>query len=228
MTPLTSWLIGIVMLIASSCGTAQDTPRLPYGMATPVPVGDDWIDLFSEENARYWENVTDTERNIFSIKDGIFHIPGRKPTRYIAWLKESFADFELHIEFKVGQGANSGVFFRSNPKDPVQQGMEIQVLGDFQTPPSTHGSGALYDVATPMFNMAKPAGEWNSYDIRCIGSHLEVIYNGWKVLGVNLALMTMPIGKFDTPLALLPRQGHIILQDHGDEVWFRNCRIRRQ
>jgi hypothetical protein len=78
-----------------------------------------------------------------------------------------------------------------------------------------------------MFNMAMPAGEWNSFDIRFEGSRLEVVYNGWKVLDVDVSLMTMPIGKFDTPLALMPREGHIILQDHGDEAWFRNLRVRR-
>ena len=215
----------ITLFLAVAC--ADEAPRLPQGEPTPVPEGEGWMDLFDVENAEYWRNVSDDESGIFTVEDGIFHISGRKPTRYIAWMKESFGDFELHIEFKLPQHANSGVFVRSSPKDPVQAGMEVQVFGDHGSPPSTHGSGALYDIASPMFNMARPAGEWNSYDIRFEGSHLEVIYNGWKVLDLDLSKMTMPIGKFDTPLAQFPPEGHIILQDHGDEVTFRNLRIRR-
>ena len=205
----------------------EEEERLPVGAMTPAPEGDGWINLFSAENAGKWENVTDKLEGFFSIEDGVFHVPGKKPTRYIAWLGESFADFELHVEFKVATGANSGVFFRTDPKDPVQGGMEIQVYGDYREPPQKHSSGSLYDIATPMFNMAVPEGEWNSYDIRFVGSELEVVYNGWKVLDLDVALMTLPVGKFDTPLAEMPREGHILLQDHGGEVWFRNLLIRR-
>lgn len=213
--------------VAGSAFAEDEEERLPIGAITPAPSGEGWINLFSEKNAEKWENVTDKLENFFSIEDGIFHVPGKKPTRYIAWLGESFGDFELHIEFKVAEGSNSGVFFRTDPKDPVQGGMEIQVYGDFEKAPTKYGSGALYDIASPMFNMALNAGEWNSYDIRFVGSELEVVYNGWKVLDLDVSLMTMPIGKFDTPLATMPREGNIILQDHGDEVWFRNLLIRR-
>jgi hypothetical protein len=50
--------------------------------------------------------------------------------------------------------------------------------------------------------------------------------NGWKILDLDLSRMTTPIGKFDTPLAELPKVGHVILQDHGAEVWFRNLVIK--
>ena len=131
----------------------EEEDRLPVGAMTPAPSGEGWINLFSDENASKWENVTDKLENFFSIEDGIFHVPGKKPTRYIAWLGESFGDFELHIEFKVAEGSNSGVFFRTDPQDPVQGGMEIQVYGDFEKAPAKYSSGALYDIATPMFNM---------------------------------------------------------------------------
>jgi len=223
--------VALVILIslaasAASVAVAEDEPRLPVGAMTPAPEGEGWTNLFSEENAAHWKNVTDKLEGVFTIENGVFHVSGRKPTRYIAWMGDSFGDFELHVEFKVAEGANSGVFFRSDPDDPVQGGMEIQVYGDHGKAPTTQGSGALYDIATPMFNMALPAGEWNSYDIRFVDSRLEVVYNGWKVLDIDVSLMTMPIGKFDTPLALMPREGHIILQDHGDEVWFRNLFVR--
>lgn len=51
------------------------------------------------------------------------------------------------------------------------------------------------------------------YDIICRGSNVIVFMNGWKVLDVDISLMTMPIGKFDTPLAQLPPRGY--LQLHG-------------
>jgi hypothetical protein len=212
------------LCIFSAC--AQEPPRIPAGTLTPVPEGEGWINLFDAEHALHWKNVTDEAEGIFTLADGAFHIPGQKPTRYIAFMGETFGNFEMHIEFKVSPGTNSGVFVRSNPQDPVQGGMEVQVMEDFSQPPSVHSGGALYDVASPMFNMAMPAGEWNSYDIRFKGNRLEVIYNGWKVLDVNVALMTMPIGKFDTPLASLPPTGHIILQDHGGEVVYRNLFVR--
>lgn len=220
-------LLCCALILLSSTACTQEPARLPAGEPTSVPSGEGWIDLFSAENAPYWKNVTDKADDIFSIADGIFHIKGKKPTRYIAWEHETFGNFEMHIEFKAPKNANSGVFVRTSPADPVQKGMEIQVMGDFGEAPSIHGSGALYDIATPMFNMARPEGEWNSLDIRFEGSSLDVIYNGWKVLSLDVSQMTMPIGKFDTPLASLPTEGHIILQNHGDDVWYRNHWIRR-
>ena len=218
-------VIGLVLPLVTACGDTAG--RVPAGAPTPRPEGEGWIDLLSPENAPHWKNVTDTAQGIFTIDAGIFHVPGQKITRYIAWDKDIFADFEMHIEFKAPRDANSGVFIRTNPADPVQQGMEIQVMGDYGCPPDIHSSGALYDIATPMFNMARPEGEWNSLDIRFEASALEVVYNGWKVLSLDLSLMTMPIGKFDTPLASLPREGHIVLQDHSSEVWYRNLLVRR-
>lgn len=219
-------MVGFILLCLTYACT-EEAPRIPQGQPTPTPDGEEWLDLFSVDNAGYWENVTDEKADIFKIENGVFHVPGQESTRYIAWQKESFGDFELHIEFKVPKDANSGVFIRTDPADPVQRGMEIQVVGDYSAAPSIHSGGALYDIATPMFNMALPAGAWNSYDIRFQGDTLDVVYNGWKVLSLDISLMTQPLGKFDTPLASLPREGHIILQDHGDEVTYRNLKIRR-
>lgn len=214
-------------LVATSCAALDAGARVPTGAPTAVPEGEGWVDLLSGEHAAQWRNVSDSAENIFQIANGEMHIAGQKPTRYIAYEGDTFGDFELHIEFKLAPGCNSGVFFRTNPRDPVQGGMEIQVLDDHGTAPTTQGSGSLYDVATPMWNLARPAGEWNSYDITCRGSQLVVVVNGWKVLDIDLAQLTMPIGKFETPLAELPREGHLILQDHGGEVTFRNLRIRK-
>jgi hypothetical protein len=225
--PLLSLFLALLALPALHCAAADRPERIPVGEPTAKPAGDGWIDLFAPERAGDWANVTDKKDGIFSIADGQMVITGTKPTRYIAYQGETFGDFELHVEFKTGADANSGVFFRTDPSDPVQKGMEVQIMTDHGVAPNRQGSGSLYDVATPMWNMVRPMGEWNSYDITCQGSKLVVVLNGWRVLDIDLATLTMPIGKFDTPLAELPRTGHVILQDHGGAVTFRNLLIRK-
>lgn len=216
-----------VAVLTGCFGKGAPDGRVPEGTPTARPEGEGWLDLFAEPHAGAWKNVTDDTGGIFELKDGVFHVPGGSGTHYVALMSESYADFQLHVEFKVAKGANSGVFVRSDPKDPVYRGIEVQVLDDCGQAPDKNGSGSIYDIVTPMFNLARPAGEWNSYDITCRGSEMAVVMNGWRVVWTDLSKMTMPIGKFDTPLAELPREGHIILQDHGGEVWFRNLVIRR-
>jgi hypothetical protein len=205
----------------------MDPGRIPSGAPTPRPQGAEWIDLLDAAHAAQWKDVTD-DTKIFSIENGEMHIPGGSKMRHACYMGEQFGDFELHLEFKMAKkNCNSGVFVRSASDDPVYKGMEIQVLQDYGTAPNKNGCGALYDVASPMFNMVRPAGEWNSYDIACKGSMLSVVANGFKVLDLDLAKLTMPVGKFDTPLASLPRSGYILVQDHGGAVTYRNVLVKK-
>lgn len=225
------FFLGIVVsaLVGAGCYTAwqkHETARMPTGAPTPRPTGDGSINLFDAAHAANWKNVDD-ETKIFELNDGMFHVFPIGPMRQIGYLGEEFGDFELHLEFKLAKGTNSGVFFRSDAKNPVYAGFEVQVLDDAGTLPNKNGSGAIYDVATPMFNMALPAGDWNSYDITCKGPNVQVVVNGWKVLDVDLSKLTMPVGKFGTPLATLPQKGHILLQDHGGEAWYRNVVVKK-
>jgi hypothetical protein len=110
----------------------------------------------------------------------------------------------------------------------VTRGFEVQVLEDFGKPPNKNSCGSIYDVVTPMFNMSRPAGEWNSYDISVKGAEVIVIMNGWMVIHTDLGKMKTRLGKFKIPYAELPREGNIALQDHGGEAWYRNILIRPQ
>ena len=200
---------------------------VPKGMPTTVPTGDGWVDLLDNDHAAAWKNIAD-DNEIFEIVDDQLHIFGRSllSLRYVGYTAQHFGDFDLHIEVKLDDGANSGIFLRSKPNDPVYRGFEVQVLDDHGKPPTKNGSGAIYDVVTPMFNMARPAGEWNSYEISVHGTAVSVVMNGWKVIDTDLALMIEPYGKFKIAYARLPREGVLALQDHGGEVWYRNVRIR--
>ncbi len=218
--------VAIVLSAAHYLMQGAWKPR-PEGAPTAAPTGEGWINLLSEEEIPLWKNITD-DMDIFEIKDGELHIFGRTLTklRYAGYTGRAFSDFELHLEFKVTRRANSGLFLRVLENDPVRRGFEVQVIDDHGKPPTLTGSGAIYDAVSPMFNLARPAGEWNSYDISARNGHIVVHMNGWKVIDVNFDQMTKPVGKFTLPFAELPREGLIALQDHGGEVWYRNVFVR--
>ena len=223
--------IAVVILAVLTAGVYWwSTPEkpVPYGTPTPAPSGEGWVNLFDEGHQGGWKNITDT-KEIFEFTDDTLHVFGHTvyPLRYVAYETEAFEDFSLHVEFRVEKGANSGLFLRAQPNDPVYRGFEVQVLDDHGEAPNKNGSGAIYDVVTPMFNMAPPAGEWNSYDITVQGGEVLVTMNGWRVVHTDLNLMTMPIGKYKAPFAELPKKGLVMFQDHGGEVWYRNLFIKR-
>lgn len=204
----------------------QWKPR-PEGSPTPVPTGEGWINLLGPEQEAKWKNITD-EEPIFEIKDGELHLFGKSlgKLRYAGYTDREFGDFELHLEFKLAKRTNSGVFLRVKENDPVRRGFEIQVLDDYRRPPNRTGTGSIYDIACPMYNLARPAGEWNSYDITVQGKQVQVVVNGWKVIDTDFSQMVAPIGKFPIAFAELPQEGMVALQDHGGEVWYRNILIR--
>ena len=200
-----------------------DRGPVPVGAPTARPEGEGWIDLLDAAHAPLWKNVGD-DKDIFEIRDGVLHIYGRTfyPLRYVTYTGETFADFDLHVEFKVARRANSGVFLRTQPNDPVNRGFEVQVLDGFGKRPTKNGCGAIYDVVTPMYNLSRPAGEWNSFDISVKGRQVIVVMNGWKIIDTDFGKMTTPLGKFPVAYNDLPLEGNIALQDHGGEVWYRN------
>jgi hypothetical protein len=200
--------------------------RRPFGEPTPPPA-EGAINLLDAEHAPHWKE-TRGRKGIFTIEEGVLYIPGSLgQLKYVGYMGEEFGDFELHIEFKLSKKANSGVLLRAQPDSPHETGLEVQVLDSHGKDPDKHSCGAIYDVVTPMFDVTRPPGEWNSYDITMKGSHIVVVHNGWKIIDTDLSQMTMPIGKFDTPYAKLPGKGYLFLQDHHHDVWYRNIYIKK-
>ena len=153
------------------------------------------------------------------------------------WARETYGDFILDLEFKVVEGTNSGIFFRtSDLKDPVYTGMEVQVANSYGRGriSKTGTAGAVYDCRAPSKNAIKPPGQWNRCRLTCRGSRIEVVLNGEPVIEMHADRWTRarenPDGtpnKFPRAIKDFARVGYIGLQDHGRPVWYRNIRIKR-
>lgn len=157
-----------------------------------------------------------------------------------AWTKQKYSDFELSLSYKLSEGANSGVFYRTDKDNPVNGGFEIQLMDNegFQ---KTHGkkdakklNGSFYDAKAPSSNPANPVGEWNSFKLICKGPRVRLAINGVQVFDVNVddwdTAGLNPDGtknKFKTALKELPRNGLIGLQNHGQVVWFKDIAIKK-
>ncbi len=119
-------------------------------------------------------------------------------------------------------------------------GFEMQLLDDERHPDGRNGpkyrTGALYSMIAPTASPAKPPGEWNSGRIVVRGSHIEHWVDGVKVLDGSLSDegvregVTKRWGRYPEIVKMFTEPkpvGPISLQHHGDEVWFRNIKIRR-
>lgn len=220
-------LVGLCVLMTGGSGAyGQEAAKLPSGTPTPRPEGKDWVDLLDADHLPGWKSNVNGKQP-FQIEDSLLYLPGQTSGTFAVYAGERLRDFSLHIEFKVGTLVNSGVILRAEMDNPPLTGLELQILDDFGRPPTKTSCGALYDVATPMFNMSNPAGQWNSYDITCQGRLLTVYMNGWKILEVDLGKMTMPLGKYPVPLAQMATDGFICLEDRGGETWFRNIMLKK-
>ena len=154
--------------------------------------------------------------------------------------ERSFGDFELSVEWKISEGGNSGIFYLvptaegEQGKVPWKLGVEMQVLdneGHADGEIQTHRAGDLYDLKASSSEPVKPVGEWNTVKIRVEGDRIQHWMNGVKVIDIKRAGpewdALLAQSKFsDRPKYGQAKRGHIVLQDHGDFVWYRNIRIR--
>jgi len=163
------------------------------------------------------------------ITDGVLS-PSEDPGGII-WSKDIFDDFEISIEYKTAAKCNSGLFFRADPKNPVQGGFEVQIASPGLYS-GKHVAGSLYDAKEPTVHAGKPDGKWNKLTVRCNGPHIQAVLNGEEVLDLLIDDWTTPEqnpdgtkNKFKTALKDLPRKGHIGFQYHGHPVWIRNVQV---
>ncbi len=148
-----------------------------------------------------------------------------------------FGDFELQWEWKLAPSGNSGVKYFVTESRSAALGHEYQMIddernGDANGASGKHVTASFYDVLKPTVTPpTKPPGEINQSRIVVKGDHVEHWLNGVKVLeyecGSEAVKAAVAASKFKTTAGFGGKiKGHILLQDHHSEVWFRNVKIR--
>ena len=152
--------------------------------------------------------------------------------------REKFASFELLWEWKVSEGANSGLIYHVSEEfgASYETGLEYQILDDTQhgdgKNPKT-SAGALYAlIAANAAKQLHPVGQWNKSRLVVYGPHVQHWLNGKLIVQFELGSPELKAliaqSKFkDMPKFAQEASGHICLQDHGDAVWYRNIRVKR-
>ena len=237
----------VLLTLATSRGAAQNT-------LTPAEKAAGWRLLFDGKTFAGWRGLgyDSVPRAHWKIVDGsIMKIPSGKvalmpdgqPAKGGDLMTiDAFGDFEFAFQWKATPGMNSGVkynvseeFSTKNASNHAALGFEYQVLDDDLNEDNkipSHRAGALYDLLVPGDNKTlKPVGQWNSSRIVFKGNHGEHWLNGAKIVDFDLGTARMDSAlaksKYKNIKGFADRRaGHIILQDHNEEVYFRDLKIR--
>lgn len=205
-----------------------------------------WVQLFNGQDFDGWRQCNGTEMPAnWVIEDDAMKVftgegkePGRGANGDILFDK-IFSNFELSIDWKASEMANSGIFFniREVPGKPIYYAApEIQVLdnvGATDNKIDSHLAGSLYDMIAADPKTVNPAGEWNTIVVKLQDGKVCHTQNGVKVVEYTLwtpewdeLVANSKFKSFEGFSEGISKEGYIGLQDHGYTVWFRNIKIR--
>ncbi len=206
-----------------------------------------WQLLFDGKTTKGWHKYGgDPVGTAWKVKDGYLYLDTSVKENW--QIKDGgdivtdsvFDNFHFKLEWNISKGGNSGIIFYIH-EDSVKYdwawhtGPEMQILdndghADGKFP--KHRAGDLYDLISSSKETVKKPGEWNLAEVKCVNGKLDLFLNGENVVSTQLwddAWKKLVAGsKFkDMPDFGIYKKGRIGLQDHGNEVRFRNIKIRK-
>lgn len=196
--------------------------------------------LFDGKSLDGWRSFkADKAKEQWKVEDRAISLTARGGGDLIT--AEQYADFDFRCEWKIAKQGNSGIMWRSTEEHraPYETGPEYQILDSFKqdghkyTHETNKGNiaGSFYDIIPGKEEWSKPVGEWNETRILVTGTKIKLFLNGNVTADVDTstaeykALLDKSKFKNWKHFNKAPK-GHIVFQDHGDKVAFRNIRIK--
>ena len=207
-----------------------------------------WILLFDGKTTDGWRGYQkETFPKGWSIENGALKCnasgrgeAGARDGGDIIYDKK-FSDFYLKLEWKISEGGNSGIFYLGQEKLETiwRTAPEMQVLDNERHPDAKKGkngnrqAGSLYDLIPARPQNAKPVGQWNSVEIIVYDGIVIHKQNGKAVVEYYLGtpewedlVAKSKFPAYNKDWAKLAEEGYFGLQDHGDDVWFKNIKVK--
>jgi hypothetical protein len=251
---LTVFIFGIFACSPGDNKPENKAEEIPVNTLTSDETASGWILLFDGKSFKGWRGLgrDSMPEGHWTIEKGAMkkissgevplQLDGQPQTGGDILTENTYTDFELHFEWKISPGGNSGIKYNvsedmstSFPPRSAALGFEYQILDDDGHPDAQNGenrtAAALYDLMAPQDKILKPPGEWNTARIVFIGNHGEHWLNGIKVLEYNLGTPEMEKRLGTSKYRVYDhfgekRRGHIVIQDHTDEAWYRNIKMK--
>ncbi len=229
-----AWGLALAMMLPVSASHAAESENtLPT--LSPRQINEGWKILFDGKTTHGWRGF---KKEGFPTQGWKVHdhclVHAAKGGGGDLVTEETYEQFDLRWDWKVAPGANSGVKYFILEERGAAIGHEYQMIDDEQHSDAKtgplHQTAAFYDVLPPTVKATRPAGQWNESRILVKGSTVQHWLNGKLVLTYTLGSPEVKEGiaksKFKAVQGFGDRvPGRILLQDHGDEVWFRNIKI---
>jgi hypothetical protein len=229
--------------------TTAATVATPVSLVTPLTdqeKADGWKLLFDGTGKGWHKYRGGTIESAGWAADSTLHLDAAKANADKSGADiitdDEYENFDLQLDVKVDTAGNSGVIFLVHEGTDSAKyyntyftGPEMQVLDNAKHPDSKihkHRAGDLYDLIASSKESANAALEWNHYEIKIDKAKLDLFVNGTNVVSTTLwddAWKKLVAGsKFKQwPEFGTFKQGHIALQDHGNNVWYKNIKIKK-
>ena len=239
-------LINIILSCILVIGLA--TPCLSQDKAKKAPAKDDgYVSIFDGKTTTGWRgyNKPTFPKEGWDVVDGCLHCigsgTGEAGNGGDLIYDKKLSNFELDLDWKISEGGNSGIFIMAQeiPGEPIwKSAPEMQLLDNERHPDAKLGvngnrmAGSLYDLIPAKPQNTKPAGQWNHVHILVYQGTVVYSQNGANVVEYHLwtddwKKMVMA-SKFKdyTWFVNTAKEGYIGLQDHGNDVWFKNIKLK--
>ena len=226
---------------SSTSTTTADTTATTDSTVQAPSADTGWTSLSDGSSLNGWHVFGNPASGKWSADSGTIHLnPASKGEDGDLVSNDSYDNFDLKVDWKISKAGNSGVLFyvqddKTKYEDTYKTGPEMQVLDDERHEDNklpTHRAGSLYDMIQATPGAVKPAEEWNSAEIVSNNGKLDFFLNGVHVVNTTIFdenWNKMVAGsKFKQwPAFGTFKSGHIALQNHGNEVWFKNIMIKK-
>ena len=202
-----------------------------------------WEILFDGRNVEKWraKSKAGFPSEGWKVEDGLLFLDGKGGDIIT---KDTYSSFEFVFDFKLTEGANSGVKYfvdtlvNGENNHILVNGPEYQIIDDYNHPEvKKHGDGLIstasfYLMYSPKGSKLNPAGKWNTGKIVAQANTVEHWLNGVRVVSYQRGSKDFMDRKAKTKFKNDVRygeleRGHILLTDHHDRVYFRDIKIRR-